>query len=222
MNATQVALLGALLRMNGSCVDKPGGRATSVLLAASGIAVSRETAAQNLLIMEQNDLIIRDMAGKRTYEIALGEVPDEWRIAAEKTLVARALPEPRVQVAEMPAPPPATSDVDPIAVADALLARCLEVANGPQQTKVDARRLADVLEENGRLRAKCSRLEATVADLTEQMTAQRRKCSTLEANLQRALSDNRRVIEPAITQGIARFMSERPEPGILTRTGSDR
>lgn len=237
MNRTQLRLLAALHRMNGSCEDRPSGHATKKLMDAAALTCTMTNVAKTLQTLEEQGFVAREVSGKRTFEIVLCALPDKVRIemlgvptafvsapvAEEPTQVTTLADLPPFPTAHMlslvQTTPPEPDAIDYARLADELLRTAAEVIDRPHLDGIVKVRLADTLEENQRLKARLRVIEDENIALKNEASGLRRAKVTLEENLKAAIRGGGRVVDGEVGKRIARFMNER-EPGILARTAT--
>lgn len=88
-----VPSLLAALDAAGGTIEDPRGRAVGAWAQAAGVAP--ETVRTQVPQMELDGLVVREIRGRRTYRVALVEIPEVLRAAVERWEPPEALPEAR-------------------------------------------------------------------------------------------------------------------------------
>lgn len=159
--------------------------------------------------------------------------------APEQPETALVLAQPDVEVVHPVLPPLAiVDDADPVAILlqiqDLSMTAVLAVAKsigerGEPVVDADerdhqAKRLADTLEENNRLRRKVNDHAETISAKTKEINALRQALKVAQGNLhaiqQNANEAGQRERNLAKLSGNQRFIAERPEPAIASRRGA--
>lgn len=223
-------VVAALMR-HGGTIKHAGGRATSRLveeMAAYGWHANIKTFGHLLSDMEEDGQILRDTKAKRTYEIALGDVPDNVMRRVKDLGLVTSTPEPEPEPAPEPEPEPESVIETEAAPAPALEG---EQAPTPPETvapPVDVDQLAAALlrqvartldsqtitpEEVNDLRRAAEHFEAeTVQAVQARDEMSRRLAETLEENqrFRRKLSEATDLANARRTQ-IERLVREKNE-----------
>lgn len=208
---------------NGGAIRDSSGQATSKLHNMLSTDSTQQATTQMLSTMEDYGLIERDINGKRCYAIVLKEIPKDWKIIdpAPNELHIEQL---EASIADMILEDSYVAE--PISMADKLLEKIKHsIADLPdyeqvikdleQQRDHYKHRVAELLEENNRIRYKLDPALDEVKAQKEINAGLRRQILELENNI-RTLAKNDSDITRKMKnlKDFQRFISEAPRPGV--------
>jgi hypothetical protein len=212
---------GVIRDSSGSCTAALHRRAGRYGYNASQVGV---TSLLNSKMMRA--VLERDVDGKRTKRIQLVRLPENYVARLRGTKSKAVPPNPKmVEFAKTlsfgppePVPEPPTEDVA-AAVARELLAEVVRIVTArpdPLNDKEVKERLANSLAYTEKLRKELRETGDELRAVKLERDSLRQGLKLMEANFDKALGDNRRVIDEEVRKQTARLMQARP-----TTTGGD-
>lgn len=219
-------------------IADPSGRASTALADLMDMTNDGQRKMLNVVLLglETDGRVVREVRGKRTFEIRLahaGEDLDASRAAAAERHAAAiavrrprravAPPEPIVEVAPAIDPGP-TDAIDVAELAGELLRRVIDAANRPARTERDLHetqtRMSAMLDENARLRRKLSEAEDLCVARRVEVDGLRKRLVAMETQARDTLlrlNGSATAVLGAIRERelreLAREMSQAPAPG---------